>query len=206
MKKMKCVHPRIAQRLMTEFLNTACDLLYNYEDNEVIDISDDDMSNWIIGDLIEYSEMINIRIRKGQRFCAEGITELADAEDNTLNIFYNFDELSDKGTKVFRNYWTNKCPMLKGFADITLALLHELGHFETTEEIRPLFSHAQRYATMYENHKKYKDIVSLNHAYFAMPDEKAATEWVIKWLSDADNRKIAKAFEKNFFKCFEKSA
>ena len=56
---------------------------------------------------------------------------------------------------------------------------------------------------MIENREKYKDCVSLNNAYFQMPDETAATEWAIKWLSNPENRKIAKAFEKKFFACFE---
>ena len=43
----------------------------------------------------------------------------------------------------------------------------------------------------------------MNYAYFTLPDETAATEWAINWLSDAENRKKAKAFEKKFFACFE---
>jgi len=40
-----------------------------------------------------------------------------------------------------------------------------------------------------------------NALYFDLPDEKAATEWAIKWL--AENAAIAKEFEKEFVKCWE---
>ena len=42
-----------------------------------------------------------------------------------------------------------------------------------------------------------------NRIYFGLPDETAATEGAIKWLSIKENAKKAKKFEKEFFKCFE---
>ena len=176
MRKMKCVHPRKAFNLMQQFINNANDLYYNYS--------------------------IDVRLKKGDCFCADGIDSLDEAEDDTLTINYNFDELWDISAKIFRAYWTKKSPILKGFSDITITLLHELGHLETTEKVRPNFSINYREEVIEELTNKYRDYTILNHYYFALPDEKSATEWAIEWLSNAENRKIAKAFEKKFFACF----
>ena len=183
MRKMKCGHPRRAFNLMKDFLNTASDLEYTCEDDDCV-------------------YPIEIRLSKSEDFCAQGIDSLDEAEDGTLEIGYNFNELWDESAKIFRAYWTDKCSLLKGFADITISTLHELGHIETTEEIRPNFSIQQREKVVRQLSEQYKDYRELNYAYFALPDETAATEWAINWLSDAENRKIAKAFEKKFFACF----
>lgn len=202
MKKMNCVHTRRAYNLMKNFLNDACDLQYTNVSQYVLN-PDDDFTEWELSAPVEMLEAITIHLHKGDCFCAEGISSVEEAEDGVLNIYYNFNELFTKSSKVFRSYWTNKSAMLKGFSDITLSLLHELGHFETADEIRKTFTTADRFFMMIENREKYKDCVSLNNAYFQMPDETAATEWAIKWLSNPENRKIAKAFEKKFFACFE---
>ena len=39
--------------------------------------------------------------------------------------------------------------------------------------------------------------------YFLLPDEVVATKWAIDWLENAENRKLAKAFEKEFFKYYK---
>ena len=176
MRKMKCVHPRKAFNLMQQFIDNANDLYYNYS--------------------------IDVRLKKGDCFCADGIDSLDEAEDDTLTINYNFDELWDISAKIFRAYWTKKSPILKGFSDITISILHELGHLTTTEKVRPNFSIQQREELVEALTNKYRDYKELNYAYFEMPDEKSATEWAIEWLSNAENRKIAKAFEKKFFTCF----
>lgn len=183
MRKMKCVHPRRAFNLMKQFLNTASDLEYTCEDDDCI-------------------YPIEIHLSKGEDFCAQGIDSLDEAEDGILDIGYNFNELWDESAKIFRAYWTAKSPILKGFSDITISLLHELGHLETTEEIRPNFSIKKRMEVLEELQDRYPNYTELNYAYFDMPDEKSATEWSINWLSNAENRKCAKAFEKKFFACF----
>jgi hypothetical protein len=202
MKKMNCVHTRRAYNLMKNFLNDACDLHYTCVFQYVLNM-EDDMTEWKFSDPVETPEPITIQLHKGDRFCADGIESVEDAEDGILNIYYNFKELSSTGCKVFRSYWTKKSAMLKGFSNITLSLLHELGHFETADEIRKTFTHEDRFLAMIEIHHNYKDCASVNNAYFQMPDETAATEWAIEWLSNPENRKKAKAFEKKFFACFE---
>ena len=44
---------------------------------------------------------------------------------------------------------------------------------------------------------------TINFEYFKLPDEKAATDWAIEWLSHPENRRKAKEFEKKFFACFK---
>ena len=202
MKKKTCVHPRRAYNLMKNFLNNACTLEHTYMYRTLLN-PHDKPTEWRFSDYIEDFESITINLHKGDYFCAESVDTVEDAEEGVLNIYYNFNELNDEGAKLFRSHWTVKNPMLKGFANITLVLLHELGHLETTDEIRSTFSYFDREMTLIKLNQQYQDYTSLNNAYFDMPDESAATNWGIKWLSNPENRKIAKAFEKKFFACFE---
>ena len=177
MKKSKCVHPRKARTLMEDFVNTASDLFNT--DNEKIDII----------------------IRKDKSFMAKVPHCVAKCDEIEVN--YNFDELYNENAKIFRRCWSLKAPILKGFSDITISLLHELGHLETNDEIRKTFHLFVRELAMIGIQSKAESIEEANVMYFLLPDEKMATEWAIQWLSVKENRKLAKKFEKKFFKCFE---
>lgn len=117
-------------------------------------------------------------------------------EDGNFRLAYGFEELSE--LTPFRRVWCPICPMLKGFATITLALLHEVGHVETRKEMHD-YTFGKRQDDMKEL-KENKEILK----YFLLPDERAATEWAIEWLKNSENRKIAKKFEKEFFSCFKR--
>ena len=182
MKEKKCLHPRKAQKIMQEFLNVASDLVYYDEDDEVY-----------------YKTFI--QLHKGDCFQADVADVIGN--DEVQDIYYNFPELFAKSSKIYRKFWTEKYPMLKGFSDITISLLHELGHTETNDRIRPSFSIDEREATMEDLDNRNLSYKALNHLYFMLPDEKAATEWAVQWLSKGKNRKIAKKFEKKFFALFE---
>jgi hypothetical protein len=179
MKEMKCVHTRRVANLMKAFLNDACDLLT--ADGEVVEIM----------------------LHKCECFQADIVENQSEYDE--LDIYYNLDELFAESSKIFRAYWVERCPMLKGFSDVTISLLHELGHLETNDEIRPDFPVAMREIALMGIEERFDNDVDRNRMYFALPDEKAATEWAIKWLSDAENRKKAKTFEKKFFACFERA-
>lgn len=185
MKEKKCIHPRKVHKVMQEFLNTASDLVYYDEDDEVF-----------------YKAFI--RLHKGDCFQADVADEIEN--DEVQDIYYNFPELFAKSSKIYRKFWIEKYPMLKGFSDITISLLHELGHLETNDKIRHSFSIDQREAAIEDLDNRSLSYKALNHLYFVLPDEKAATEWAFKWLAKKKNRKIAKKFEKEFFKCFEKTS
>ena len=180
MKKMTCVHPRRAYNLMKSFINTASDMIYMIDDE---------------------TEKAEILLHKGDSFMA--LLGECINYDSEQEIYYNFPELWAESSKIFREYWCAKCPMLKGFSDITISLLHELGHLETNDAVREYFPIHTRYLAIKGAEAIASNYKELNFIYFDLPDEKAATEWAIEWLSDAENRKITKKFEKEFFKCFE---
>lgn len=88
----------------------------------------------------------------------------------------------------------------RGFSNITIAILHEMGHIATK-------GHAP------ESYDRVKEIRKIeiecgnnlrkaNQAYFRLPDEELATAWALRWLENPENRKIAKKFEKEFFKAW----
>ena len=176
MKKMRCIHPRNVEKFMKEFLEFAADLEYSDEDGN-------------------FNKRMP-KLHKDDRFEAFIDEDCADAP--TFEIGYCFDNLMfGMGTKQFRKDFINRCPLGKGFATITMSLLHELGHFETVwydfED--------------YDREAEIARILSLprgqrNWEYFKLPDESAATDWAIDWLSKKENRIAAKQFERKFFSCF----
>ena len=130
-------------------------------------------------------------IHRGKRMCAIAPD---DYLEDTFEIRYNLEELADEGCKQFRKDFEKRCPMAKGFADITIALLHEIGHHACGE---------CEYED-YDREEELKFIRTLpyemrNLFYFLLPDEMDATNWAIEWLQNPNNRKIAKQFEKKFF-------
>lgn len=134
-------------------------------------------------------------LRKGNCFCAVGPQDV----DLTYEIRYNFKQLKCGGSKQFRQHFVAHCPKAQGFANITLVLLHELGHHANAE-------------TDFGDYDRQKELDFMdsvvpkeyvNFLYFLLPDEVAATKWAMKWLEDAENRKLAKAFEKEFFKYYK---
>lgn len=93
----------------------------------------------------------------------------------------------DMGDKLFRKSFTERYPMTKGFSTITLALLHECGHWHTRSVVN-----TSVYTTMVEQ-------VITHEEYFNIPYERLATDWAICWLSSPTNRIIAKWFEESYF-------
>ena len=173
---MKCTNPRKAHRLMSDFLNYASDLF--------------------CGD-----EKIEILLKKGNCFCAESVDCVTDYEE--LEIEYNLDQIWDDGMTLFRNFWISKVPTLEDFANITLTLLHELGHLETSDEVRKTFSFQDRALTWEAINLLCDNDKEKNYQYFAMFDEAKATQWGIDWLADERNKKVTKEFEKKFLACFQ---
>ena len=90
--------------------------------------------------------------------------------------------------KAFRADFVSKCPLARGFADATISILHECGHFATQDNFC---------ADTYD--KQVAEAGEDASKYFAIPYEMLATCWAICWLMDPENRKVAKNFERNFF-------
>lgn len=98
----------------------------------------------------------------------------------------------------------------RGFSSVTLCLLHEVGHYQTVKQFfreNPRYNRGEKileiicFARLQDNPHE-----EANRLYQQLPDEKAATEWALDWLADAEHRKIAKAFERKFFANYEKRA
>lgn len=177
MKKMTCLFPVAVQNLIALFLYAASDLEYENEDGEI-------------------KKQIPIVVERDDFGAHTGIY---CCDSPTFEISYCIESLMYRGMKQFRKDFTNRCPKAKGFATITLSLLHELGHFETFGEEDDLDD--------YDREAEIDRILTLpksqrNWAYFKLPEEMAATDWAIEWLSKKENRIAAKNFERAFFKCF----
>ena len=92
----------------------------------------------------------------------------------------------DKGDREYRAYFVERCPMGRGFAHVTISILHEIGH------------HFNREIFLFDTDmKEYEKLKGFDH--FNCPCERVATEWAFEWLKDAEHRKIAKQFEREFF-------
>lgn len=102
-----------------------------------------------------------------------------------LILPYNLHD-NDEGDKEFRWDFIDRCPLARGFANVTLSLLHELGH------------HYNRLIWLEQDLEEYENATSFAH--FALPCEQVATDWAIAWLQNANNRKLAKQFERYFFR------
>lgn len=93
----------------------------------------------------------------------------------------------DEIDKMFRKNFISRCPLAQGFSHITLALLHECGHW-ATRSIMDVVAYDKM------THK-----ANGMMEYMEIPWEHLATEWAICWLSSPVNRKYAKKFERRFF-------
>jgi hypothetical protein len=93
---------------------------------------------------------------------------------------------NDEGDKLFRIDFIQRCPLARGFANVTLSILHEIGH------------HFNRESYLMTDSDQYD--ASVGYWHFMLPCEMDATDWAIEWLQDPTNRKVAKAFEREFFK------
>ena len=191
MKKRELKNPRKVMWVMRDFLDQASSLTYE----KVYLKLDNNQFDYEIEEMPRMCKMKNFNGTE-QGFCA--FNPNGDATEY-FEVGYNFDQLDCKGNTQFRKHFVNLCPMAKGFSDVTLALLHELGHFSTDQEIQ---GYDREIELNFLQQVVPKGV--LNYAYFMLPDEMAATLWAIEWLKDSENRKLAKAFEKKFFACFEK--
>lgn len=180
-----CVSPKKAVRTMREFANAVSTLTCYDDDNTIIKMP--------------------IVFRKDKEgFATKVLWNISMKRLNPAIIYYNLDSLNNKPMKIFRYYWSEVCPMFKGFASVTLALLHELGHLYVQEDvIANGYTYEERIQRINEIRESNNTLMDLNSEYYLLPDEMSATLWAIEWLQDSKNRKLAKAFEKEFFKCFE---
>ena len=95
-------------------------------------------------------------------------------------------DAKDEDDKLFRADFVARCPLARGFADVTLSILHEIGH------------HFHREEYIFCDYEEYENARGVDH--FHLECEMVATNWAIEWLQNPAHRKIAKAFERAYFK------
>lgn len=112
-----------------------------------------------------------------------------ESEEDIMRLSVPADLFAKKDTDhIFRADFVARCPLARGFADVTISILHECGHFATRDNFN---------GTVYA--EQVAKAGSDQYAYQLIPYEMLATCWAICWLMDPDHRKQAKAFERDFF-------
>jgi len=200
MKKRKLIKPRKVVWVMRDFVNSINSVTYTdwilpppSTENET---TEEFLARLNSAQEVEY--LAQIILKKSPE--EEGFAVcVADIGEPTISMWYNIESLWSRGNTQFTQNFYSRCPMSRGFASVTLSLLHELGHIHSQQE----FDGYNRLTAISDLRERYsKEVINLE--YFKLPDEMAATDWAIEWLANAENRKVAKAFEKEFFKCFAK--
>lgn len=199
MVKRELMKPRKVVWVMRDFINEIHNLTYTVctvptkREDETIEEFFARLEN---AEEIEIPSKVKMVYReKGFAVCPDGVGE------EEFFFFYNLESLYSKGHFQFAQDFFSRCPTGRGFASITLSILHEIGHLKTIQK----FENYNRTEAIEELFKNFPMEI-INFEYFKLPDEKAATDWAIEWLSHPENRRKAKEFEKKFFECFKKKA
>lgn len=109
-------------------------------------------------------------------------------ENKTPRLLIPKDLLTnDDNDKLFRKNMESINKVTRGFSNVTLAILHEYGHWET----RSVFDIIA--------YRKIDRNVHTMEQYMQNPFEQIATQWAVCWLQQPQNRALAKQFEKFFF-------
>jgi hypothetical protein len=196
MIKRELIKPRKVVWVMRDFINdihglTYLDLRMPYVENETTD-------EWFERFCNAVKEEVPSKVKMVKR--EEGFAVCPYEKDNAeFHFFYNLDELYCRGHRQFAQDFFSRCPMGRGFASVTITILHEIGHMNAQQEFKG-YNRVQAIKELEKNFPR----ETINFEYFKLPDEKSATDWAIEWLSHPENRKKAKEFEKKFFACFKK--
>lgn len=200
-------HPRKIYTIMKNFVNENVTLMRDIDYTPIppAGLTAEEWFEQVLNtEPVIETEKVLFHVHKGNK-CAAWDTDEFDTP--ICNITMCPEELTSGGAEaIFRNA-CSRSATLKGFAKITFALLHEVGHFMVAEEMQGVESTIERpediisYAFDHSNNwKEFHDVYQSFH--YNQPEEKAATDWAINFLSDPNNRKITKAFEKEFFKAW----
>ena len=211
MKKLVCVKPSKAVALMKKFIREVSPLCDGYTftqegrnnlPNGLLYVFDhEDYWNKLQEWAHTYGTITKRRIDPLMNKTKE-VTFGVQTSDHVFNecatlFTYNWAQLNETtpdGVIIVYRDMEKRASYMRGFARVTKNLLHEIGHVATAIDVW------ERYglANVQRKHMQCRG----NAEYVTLPDEYAATQWAIDWLADTNNRKKAKAFEKEFFKCF----
>lgn len=196
MIKRELLKPRKVIWVMRDFINEIHGL--TYMDVHLPRIENESTDEWFERFRNAITEEIPSQVKMTYREKGFAVCTI-EKDEPEFHFFYNLDELYSKGSKQFAQDFFARCPMGRGFASVTITILHEIGHMNAQQK----FEGYNRIEAIRELEKNFPR-ETINFEYFKLPDEKAATDWAIEWLSHPENRRKAKEFEKKFFACFKK--
>lgn len=194
MVKRELLKPRKVIWVMRDFINEIHGLTYT--DVSLPYIKGESLDEWFERFSNAVEEEIPSQVKMTYREDGFAVC-IAEKDDPEFHFFYNLDELYSRGHKQFAQDFFARCPMGRGFASITITILHEIGHMNAQQD----FEGYNRIEAIRKLKNNFPG-ETINFEYFKLPDEKAATDWAIEWLSHPENRRKAKEFEKKFFACF----
>ena len=196
MVKRELLKPRKVVWVMRDFINEIHGL--TYMDVSLPYIKGESLDEWFERFSNAVDEEIPSQVKMTYREEGFAVCPI-EKDDPEFHFFYNLDELYSKGHKQFAQDFFARCPMGRGFASITITILHEIGHMNAQQDFEG-YNRIEAIRELKNNFPR----ETINFEYFKLPDEKAATDWAIEWLSHPENRRKAKEFEKKFFACFKK--
>ena len=144
---------------------------------------------------------------------------------DTIKIIEYYDHAYE-GNKAFSEPWNNRSQWQKGvfrtdsvtpghtggimmYNGVKVAdNMDESGRFWKKDDYKILKDdgddRAKAFALYGEDEitRLYQEAKGNNEKYLHVPTEWVATQWAINWLADAENRKIAREFERKFWACF----
>ena len=198
MVKRELLKPRKVIWVMRAFINEIHGL--TYINVSLPYIKDENPDEWFERFSNAVEEEIPSQVKMTYREDGFAVCPI-EKDDPEFHFFYNLDELYSRGHKQFAQDFFARCPMGRGFASITITILHEIGHMNAQQDFEG-YNRIEAIRELKNNFPR----ETINFEYFKLPDEKAATDWAIEWLNHPENRRKAKEFEKKFFACFTKRA
>lgn len=209
MKRATLIHPRKVTKVMTAFLAKVFEVENFTRTFEYI--SAEDFDKWISGNITDISVTQKdvlvtpvLKARPGFMSFGVCVSSFFDDDDaTTIKFLYDPKLLGEKhsnGLDFVMADMGHRASYMKGFSQVSRALLHEVGHVMTHEKVNEQYGEDELFSMRMENRIKNKG----NMGYVKLPDEYAATQWAIDWLADKEHRKIVRDFEKQFWACFKK--
>lgn len=103
--------------------------------------------------------------------------------------------MPDEGATTFRADFIRRFPACADFDLFTLSFMHELGHLETAWDMVNDIKQREAIHAMKDKEKAYRK-------YYALHNERIATDWAGEYLTE--NHEAMKAWEEKILRIFKK--
>ena len=130
MVKRELLKPRKVIWVMRDFINEIHGLTYT--DVSLPYIKGESLDEWFERFSNAVEEEIPSQVKMTYREDGFAVC-IAEKDDPEFHFFYNLDELYSRGHKQFAQDFFARCPMGRGFASITITILHEIGHMNAQQ-------------------------------------------------------------------------